>query len=569
MAGPGAPPPMRKWTVAVHLAVRLSDAISADKLASLRELATQTRGKPVMLLVQQLEPNPAYQAGFDSESRRCLVQRYEIADGRVTKVEPAQVSRGFAHDIKALLRDAGRDHPSARLGLVIDSHGEGQWGLSTDNGSASLAEVQQAIAAGLVGAGRPGGKLDLLDFDACLMGQAEVLAPLADVTEHLVASPEVEWATNAVVGRMANAQNLGGALGALLTNPALGGGQLGDAIVGASSKVLRQRRVNGRPGLVAPLVAEAVELRQHGVGPAPKVDRTQPSTFQTWDVTSGTPTLAHYDMAALPRFQRAMDVLGRTLTRAWADPTARQVITRAIEATPRYASKADSGEALYHQRDLGQFTDRLATAAREGKLPHAAGLLRATDEVHLARKELVASYHGDPTFAGYAQHAGIGVFLPVPRLLDVAARSAFETENEQRSSLRDLQNFKQADVARLWPDFKPGDPSGNAKVLDLLAAVLKECFVDDYSDPALVAAFDAARPRIAAASTSADVERVVDDLIATRRAYPQTPGYQAEIARRAGMAARSSAACLAESGLPADSGWYALIQAMCGGAQAP
>ena len=61
---------------------------------------------------------------------------------------------------------------------------------SSDYDSLSLAEIDEALATGLDGAGVD--RLDLLGFDACLMATYEVASTLAPRADLLLASQEFE-----------------------------------------------------------------------------------------------------------------------------------------------------------------------------------------------------------------------------------------------------------------------------------------------------------------------------------------------------------------------------------------
>jgi cysteine peptidase C11 family protein/helix-hairpin-helix protein len=105
--------------------------------------------------------------------------------------------------------DAGRPEPLANFGkwtvehypadhyaLVIWNHGAGWSGVSYDDNShhgMDLPEVRQACE-GIVDAIKKAGgeKIDVIDFDACLMATVEVAYELRDVCQYLASSQETE-----------------------------------------------------------------------------------------------------------------------------------------------------------------------------------------------------------------------------------------------------------------------------------------------------------------------------------------------------------------------------------------
>ncbi len=87
-------------------------------------------------------------------------------------------------------------YPADHYALVIWNHGAGWSGVSFDDNThhgLDLPEVRQALEA-ICGELRKTGKprIDVLDFDACLMATVEVGYELKDVVDYLVASQEVE-----------------------------------------------------------------------------------------------------------------------------------------------------------------------------------------------------------------------------------------------------------------------------------------------------------------------------------------------------------------------------------------
>src|SRR5258706_129148 len=107
--------------------------------------------------------------------------------------------------------DAGRPEPLANFGrwaaetfpaehyaLVIWNHGAGWAGVSADENTHHTLEMPdvrvalEGICDALKKQGHPGGKIDVLDFDACLMATLEVAYELRDVVDYLASSQETE-----------------------------------------------------------------------------------------------------------------------------------------------------------------------------------------------------------------------------------------------------------------------------------------------------------------------------------------------------------------------------------------
>ena len=132
--------------------------------------------------------------------------RFLIQPGREPdKVTSQAVARlpEFDHDDPKRLEEfivwAMKTYPAQRYGLILWDHG-GQWegfggneqdGAVENPGSMDTAGLRHAIAGAL---GRAGIKqLDFLAFDTCLMGGAEVLADMHDLSEVFIANPEIDY----------------------------------------------------------------------------------------------------------------------------------------------------------------------------------------------------------------------------------------------------------------------------------------------------------------------------------------------------------------------------------------
>lgn len=106
--------------------------------------------------------------------------------GDINTGDPAVLAEFIAAGIE--------QYPADHYALVISDHGASWPGVgadgSFDNDSLTLAEIDEGIADGLAAGGVE--KLDLLGFDACLMATYEVASELADVSNRLVASQELE-----------------------------------------------------------------------------------------------------------------------------------------------------------------------------------------------------------------------------------------------------------------------------------------------------------------------------------------------------------------------------------------
>jgi hypothetical protein len=119
----------------------------------------------------------------------------DVADGGATLVDDlGDVNTGDPVVLEDFIARGIRENPADHYALIISDHGASWPGVggdeSTDGDALSLAEINEAISAGLNAAGIA--KLDLLGFDACLMATYEVASTLAPLADRLLASQELE-----------------------------------------------------------------------------------------------------------------------------------------------------------------------------------------------------------------------------------------------------------------------------------------------------------------------------------------------------------------------------------------
>lgn len=185
----------RKWTYMVYMAA--DNNLSACAAMDINEMESVGSGDDVNIVVQ-VEFSPAYNREYSGNTLR----------GRITRDEDSEVINSDFVDIGSqdmtdpqTLSDfiawAAENYPAQHYALTVWSHGDG-WktyassvvskGLITDDsdGSVDLMSVQN-FADGVLSSGVD---LDLINFDACLMGMYEVAYELSGLAGVLTFSEE-------------------------------------------------------------------------------------------------------------------------------------------------------------------------------------------------------------------------------------------------------------------------------------------------------------------------------------------------------------------------------------------
>lgn len=367
------------WTLAFNLTTDYGSGYGVEqRMTELQELAEKTKGKPVTFVVQAAMPDyQSAEAFLTGVADSHYLDRYVIRDGQMTWIESAK-SKGYAKDTEDLLAFTGKRFDAKQMGLVIDSHGSGNRGLTGDTGSATVPEFVDAVKNGLKAARRA--HLDVLDFDCCLMSQNGVVSAVKDLSRNVVASAETEH----IAG-----QELITPLEKILDNPRLTAAEVSREFVDASKK---RQATN-----------EAVNQLLHYFG----VDKS---------VRVPIKTLSHISTSEYDGFRTSLDAFGDKLTDRLKDDKSRAGIEQAIDDTATYGSRPPSFFLFFfsaggsQKYDLKDFTQKIVKAIDSGAIQDEDGSLKACAEEVLARRgKLVRDYFGHGKYEGLG---GLSTFLP-------------------------------------------------------------------------------------------------------------------------------------------------------------
>ncbi|MCP4687359.1 MAG: hypothetical protein GY859_04865, partial [Desulfobacterales bacterium] len=185
------------WTIMVYMGAdnNLSEAAEKD----IEEMRSATFGSAVNVVVLAELSNqysfspPAYLSDYNTHL-------LEISGQTVTDVGSGlgNLNMGEPATLKWFIQNVTSSYPATRYALIIWDHGDGwrntRWpdvvkrGAVEDQTSSSfmtLAQLSQGVQSS-------GVKMDLIDFDACLMAMYEVAYEFIGLADYLVFSEDVE-----------------------------------------------------------------------------------------------------------------------------------------------------------------------------------------------------------------------------------------------------------------------------------------------------------------------------------------------------------------------------------------
>jgi hypothetical protein len=222
-ATPAAP---AAWTLMVYLDA--DNDLEAPMMANLEQMVGVGSSEQVNIIVlaarsAEGEPDPRY-------TNRAIANLPNWSTAKLLRVEKGQLleladwgraDMGDAATLGRFLATATHDFPAQRYGVILGDHGMA-WAGAAVSASAhdqlSIDDIRKALQDTVAASG----KLELVGFDACVMGNFEVAKSLAGVARYLVASEEIE---------PADGWNYAALLTALKQNPAMDGKALGTAII--------------------------------------------------------------------------------------------------------------------------------------------------------------------------------------------------------------------------------------------------------------------------------------------------------------------------------------------------
>ena len=216
--GAAAPMPKKKWTVMVYL--NAANNLEPFGIKDMNEMESAGSSSEVNIVVEcarfrsepKVRPNgaylsnpfaehePEYYRGLDNQpgTRRWYVLKDDdpLRVRSVMLGNIGETDAGRPEPLADFGRYAIENFPAENYALVIWNHGAGWSGVSADENTHHTLEMRdvrvalESIQQSLHAQGKS--KLDVLDFDACLMATLEVAYELRDTVDFLASSQETE-----------------------------------------------------------------------------------------------------------------------------------------------------------------------------------------------------------------------------------------------------------------------------------------------------------------------------------------------------------------------------------------
>ena len=361
----------QEWTVVVDLTAnkyfqpqdpngKVTEIGAADKIKRLKEMAAETKNKPVTMIVQwanngepHLQRDGEIKLGDGDKNAPAQLERYRIKNGEIEQL-PSPKDKGFSQNLAELADAAMKENPSRRVALFLNADGGGNVGFRGADGTATLDDVTRKLKNSLQKNNRD--KFDIVDYDCCLMAQDGSVKKTAEITDSLVASAETERCVKGADG-----QNLTASMRELLKNPGMSGSEFARQIV---------------------------EQAKNGANDLPPRDKSgKASEFE-----SGTNTLAAFDLTQEKALADKVDKFGTELSAACQDPATRAAIDSIIKKIGKYCDDKGAPDAdLYQNRDVKLFAEEVIKAAQNKSDSNNPVIKDETHKLQNSAEELLRS----------------------------------------------------------------------------------------------------------------------------------------------------------------------------------
>ena len=188
-------PPMKKWTFLIYEAS--DNDLEKFMVQDINEMENVGSSNNMNIVLQMDRgKTPSELSGGWKGARRIKLDKNEDPYNIDSTVQEdlGQINMSDPRTLSEFIQWGMKKYPAQNYMLLISDHGAGWAGAVEDeshDGWMTLPDIRKAMEDAKDKTGR---KIDIVGFDACLMGQSEVAYELKDVANYMVASEESEGA---------------------------------------------------------------------------------------------------------------------------------------------------------------------------------------------------------------------------------------------------------------------------------------------------------------------------------------------------------------------------------------
>ena len=182
-----------KWTFMVYINADDTN-LEADAISNFMQISNVGSTDNINIVVQlDRIPGDDNSYGDWTDCRRFLVTKGLTPANGSEVMDIGEVDMGDPATLVGFVEWAASNYPAEKYALIISSHGKGWsgccWDETSGNDNLDLSDMRSALSDISAFIGRP---LDIIGFDACLMGMTEVAYEIHEYASVMVASEHAE-----------------------------------------------------------------------------------------------------------------------------------------------------------------------------------------------------------------------------------------------------------------------------------------------------------------------------------------------------------------------------------------
>src|SRR5215813_7509313 len=190
------PPAKAAWTLMMYMDA--DNDLELDQMEDLKEMLAAGSTKDVNIVVladrapggdgRKYTNEPIANLKNWTTAKLLYVEHNHLSE----LADWGEANMGDPATVKKFLQTAMKLYPAQQYGVIFEDHGTGWPGACADETNGDDMLTNDEIAASLKEVTAGSGKLELIGFDACLMGNLEAAKTMAPYGHVMVASEELE-----------------------------------------------------------------------------------------------------------------------------------------------------------------------------------------------------------------------------------------------------------------------------------------------------------------------------------------------------------------------------------------
>ena len=354
----------REWNVLVYMAGdNTLEASMANNLKTLEKIGSDEKTNILVQFDRGMRQHKGISPWDGAKRFYITKQEGEGISSKVIK-DLGDIDTSKSDPLTDFIVESHREYPAKHTLIIISNHGGGFTGIANDDTSKtvmSLPDLEKSLKNAKDALGKD--KFDIVGFDACLMGQAEVAYQISDHAKIMIGSEETEgkdgWPYRGILDD-------------------------GDNVINVIKSTIKTKNSVGPKELAKEIVDEA--------------SKTQ----------SQIPTLAAIDLKEMGKIGNLASQFATTVKKT---PGALEIVRKIAEKTESYSKVIPFIEPYGQFRDMGNFLEKVVDSPDLEGAKFRPVKLMAAQILPVLKKTVIAEQHSDL----YGDSNGLSIYFPTDK----------------------------------------------------------------------------------------------------------------------------------------------------------